>query len=123
LVHALGVEVALLGDDDGFRADLSTYVDELPPALATPLLRAGRARLLAEQAYRAGDGAAAEAQERDAIDLLRDVGARPLLALALLERHRRRGDEEAFGEARAIYADLGATRWLNRIDEPSGLAA
>jgi hypothetical protein len=122
-VLALGAEAAIMSADDSFLAELIRYVDELPPALATPLLRSGRARLRAEEAHRAGNEADAEVYEREAIDLLRDVGARPLLALALLERNRRRGDDEALAEARAIYADLGATAWLTRIDEPSGLAA
>jgi hypothetical protein len=101
-------------------AELIDYVDNLRPAHATPLLRAGRARLQAEQADRAGDDDAADAFEQDAISVLRSIGALPLLAQALLERSRRRQDEAALAEARAIYSDLGATRWLLRIDEPTG---
>jgi hypothetical protein len=122
-VFALAVEAALAGADDAVLAELVAYVDQMRPALATPLLRAGRARLQAEQAHRRADDAAAQEFEAEALQLLRSVGARPLLALALLERHRRHGGSEDLAEARAIYADLGATRWLMRIDEPSGLAA
>jgi class 3 adenylate cyclase/tetratricopeptide (TPR) repeat protein len=122
-VFALAVEAALASSDDAALAELSQRVDDMRPALATPLLRAGRARLRAEAAHRSGDSATTDDLEREAIALLRSVGARPLLALALLERHRRHADDEAIAEARAIYADLGATRWLTRIDEPSGLAA
>jgi hypothetical protein len=122
-VYSLAVEAALMGGKTEAFDELIAYVDHMQPAQATPLLRAGRERLRAEQAEHSGDRSAADALEREATDMLRSVGARPLLALALLERHRRRGDEEALAEARAIYADLGATSWLARIDEPSGLAA
>jgi hypothetical protein len=122
-VFALAVEAALASSDDEALAELSRHVDEMRPALATPLLRAGRARLRAEAAHRSGDKASTDDLEREAISLLRSVGARPLLALALLERNRRHADDEALAEARAIYADLGASRWLMRIGEPSGLAA
>ena len=90
---------------------------------ATPLLRAGRARLAAEQAHRRGDAAEADDREQEAIALLRSVGARPLLARALLERARRRDAPAALAEARAIYAELGASRWLARVEEPSGAVA
>jgi hypothetical protein len=86
-------------------------------------MRAGRARIAAEQAHRRGDSKAADDFEREAITLLRSIGARPLLARALLERTRRRTDDAALAEARAIYSELGADRWLARIDEASGLAA
>jgi tetratricopeptide (TPR) repeat protein len=120
---ALAVEAALATTDDDALATLSRYVDDMRPAYATPVLRACRARLRAEAAHRRGDSSAAEELEREAIGLLRSVGARPLLAQTLIERHRRRADEDALAEARAIYADLGAANWLSRIDEPSGLAA
>ena len=65
----------------------------------------------------------ADSHQRRAIELLRSVGARPLLARALLEHGRRREDPEALAEARAIYTDLGATRWLARLDERTEVAA
>jgi hypothetical protein len=102
---------------------LEQFFAELPRARATPQMRAGRARVAAEQAHRRGDGTAADDFEREAIALLRSIGARPLLARALLERTRRRTDDAALAEARAIYSELGADRWLARIDEASGLAA
>jgi hypothetical protein len=40
----------------------------------------------------------------------------------LLERARRRPDPEALAEARTIYVELGATRWLERIDQQSEVA-
>jgi hypothetical protein len=77
----------------------------------------------AELAHRRGDFAGAREHELAAITLLRNLGARPLLADTLVELGRRTDDAEALAEARAIYADLGATRRLARIDEPSGLPA
>jgi tetratricopeptide (TPR) repeat protein len=120
---ALGIGAALMAGDEQAIAELDAFVAGLPPARATPLLRAGRARLQAELAHRTADEAAAERFEQDAISLLRSVGARPLLAQALLERARRHGDAEALDEARAIYEELDAARWLARIDEASGIPA
>ncbi|MFL5841973.1 MAG: adenylate/guanylate cyclase domain-containing protein [Thermoleophilaceae bacterium] len=115
--YALSIEAALgLGDEDAM-ADLEEYVASLRPSRATPLLRAGRARIRAEQAHRHGDTDAADGFEREATELLRAIGARPLLARALLERARRRDDDDPLTDARAIYADLGASRWIMRIDE------
>jgi tetratricopeptide (TPR) repeat protein len=121
--YEMGIEAANTLGEEAAIIELEAFVAELPPARATPLLRAGRARLRAELAHRASDEAAAERREHEAISLLRSVGARPQLAQALLERSRRHDDAEALAEARAIYEDLGATRWLARIDEPSGIAA
>ena len=121
--YALSIEAATLLPDTAAMADLEAFVGELPPARATPLLRAGRARLQAELAHRAGDASASERFEGQAIALLRSVGARPLLAQALLERARRHDDTEALAEARAIYEELGAARWLERIGEASEVAA
>jgi hypothetical protein len=114
--HALGIEAAIALDDETALAELERFVAGLPPARAVPLLRAGRARLLAELAHRHGDRAAATRFEDEAVQLLSSLGARPLLAKALLERARRRVDQEASDEARAIYQELGATRWLERLD-------
>jgi class 3 adenylate cyclase/tetratricopeptide (TPR) repeat protein len=121
--YALAVEAAILLGDDGAIAELTEFVAGLPPAGATPQLRACRARLEAEQAHRSGDRDGAERFEMEAIALLRSIAARPQLAQTLLEQARRRADPEALAEARVIYAELGATRWLERIDETSGVAA
>jgi class 3 adenylate cyclase len=61
--------------------------------------------------------------EDEAIALLQSVRARPLLARALLERAQRHEANEALAEARAIYEELGATLWLQRIGETSEVAA
>jgi tetratricopeptide (TPR) repeat protein len=121
--YALCVEaVTGLGDQTAI-GELVEVVSRRPPAAATPLLRAGRARLMAESAHQDGDEDAARRHEDDAIDLLRSVGARPLLAQTLLERARRRPEPEALTEARAIYTELEATKWLERIDKASEVAA
>jgi class 3 adenylate cyclase/tetratricopeptide (TPR) repeat protein len=120
--YALGIEAANLCGDTSAMTELESFVAELPPARATPLLRAGCARLQAELFYRVGDAHAAHRFEEEAISLLRSLGARPLLAQALVERGRRHQASEALTEARAIYGELGATRWLERIAEASEVA-
>jgi class 3 adenylate cyclase/tetratricopeptide (TPR) repeat protein len=111
--YALSIEAAVELADAGSMSELVSFVDGLVPARKTPLLHAGRARLLAEQAH---DEEAAARFEHEAISLLREVSARPLLARTLIERARRRHDPEALTEARSICIDLGAVRWLARID-------
>ena len=120
--YALSVEASLALGDEVLIAELEGFVETLPPARMTPLMRAGRARLAAERAHRRGDSDGAQRFEEEAIGLLRSVGARPLLAIALVERARRRSDAEALAEARSIYAELGATRWLARIEEETAVA-
>jgi class 3 adenylate cyclase/tetratricopeptide (TPR) repeat protein len=114
--YALGVEAAILLQDDAVIADLVRFVDALPPARATALLRAGRFRLLAEQAHRRGDERVARSREDEAIALLRKVGARPLLARVLAERVARRDDAAALEETRHIYGELRANRYLELLD-------
>ncbi len=121
--YALGIEAATVFGDEAAIAELVQFVDALPPAEATPLLRAGRARLAAELAHRSGHERAVQRAEDEAIALLRSVGARPLLARTLLERASRRNDQAALEEARRIYSELGAMRWLAAIDEGPGLTA
>jgi class 3 adenylate cyclase/tetratricopeptide (TPR) repeat protein len=121
--YMLGVEAAQLLADEAALAELDDHVSKLRPADATPLMRAGQARVRAELAHRRGDLVSAREHELEAISLLRKLGAHPLLADTLLELGRRSDDAEAIAEARAIYTDLGATRRLAGIDEPSGLPA
>jgi hypothetical protein len=98
-------------------------VDDLPPARTWPLLRAGRARLLAELAHRRGDCEGAQRFEDEATALLRSLGARPQLARTLLERARRHDDPAALAEARALYEELAAVRWLGRLEATIGVTA
>jgi tetratricopeptide (TPR) repeat protein len=115
--YAIAVDAAFAADDPKLRDELVAFVDALPPARATAVLRAGRARLLADSAHHRGDDPAARRHEDEAMSLLRSVGARPLLASVLVERAHRQGDGEALAEARSIYAELGADRWLARLDQ------
>jgi hypothetical protein len=121
--YSLSIETAIVLGDEPSISELETFAARLEPAQATPLLRAGQARVAAEQAHRRGDDAAAVGFEDEAISLLRSVGARPMQANALLERARRRQDPEALAEARSIYTDLGATRWLARVDRATEVVA
>jgi hypothetical protein len=118
--YALATDAAFLLADDEGSSRLLAYLDALPAVRQTPVRRAQRARLLAERAHRGGDAAAANGHEAEAAELLRSVGARPLLGAALLDQVRRRADADAVAEARAIYTELGATRWLDRLDAELG---
>ncbi len=107
-----------LGDRDAMTR-LIAVVDALPLGRATPLLRAGRARLAAEMSHLQGDEVTAAQFEDEAIALLREIGARPLLAQALIERGRRHRNADALSEARAICQELGAHAWLGQLDQMS----
>jgi class 3 adenylate cyclase/tetratricopeptide (TPR) repeat protein len=121
--YAVCVQAAIALADPSAIDQLAAYVDALPPVRATSLLRAGRARLRAARAQLAGDGAAAERHHAEAVELYREVGARPLLAQALLEHHDRAGDPAALAEASEIYTELGATARLAQLEDPSGVVA
>jgi class 3 adenylate cyclase/tetratricopeptide (TPR) repeat protein len=119
----LSIEAAIAQGDRATLSELMALVDGMPPVRLTPLLRAGRARLKAELAHRDGDGEVVERFEDEAIGLLRSLGARPLLALTLIERARRHDDPAALAEARTIYEELGAVRWLGRLEATIGVTA
>jgi class 3 adenylate cyclase/tetratricopeptide (TPR) repeat protein len=112
--YALRSEAAIALADQDVIAKLVAFVEALPRARATPLLRAGHERLAAVQAHHRGDAQAAEAHALNAIALLRSVGARPLLAHVLIEHGHRQNDTAALTQARTIYNELGASRWLAR---------
>jgi hypothetical protein len=121
--YELSVEAAIALGDEATISGLTAVVDDLPPARAWPLLRAGRARLRAELAHRRADREGAQRSEDEAIALLRTLGARPLLAQTLVERARRHDDPAALAEARALYEELGAVRWLGRLEATLGVTA
>ncbi|MGN6169879.1 MAG: hypothetical protein ACTHQQ_17175, partial [Solirubrobacteraceae bacterium] len=121
--YELSIEAAIALGDGATLSELTAVVDGMPPTRVGPLLRAGRARLRAELAHRRADREGAERFEEEAIGLLRSLGARPLLAQALLERARRRDHPEALAEVRAIYEELGAVRWLGRLEASIGVTA
>jgi class 3 adenylate cyclase/tetratricopeptide (TPR) repeat protein len=119
----IAAEVAIQSGDQARIDQLLALLSDLAPVHVTPVRLALRARLSAELAHRAGDVESTEEHEREALEQLRAVGARPLLINALLDLHRRHGDAGALAEARAICGELGAARWLERIDSRSGVAA
>jgi tetratricopeptide (TPR) repeat protein len=121
--YALCAEAAIELGDDAAIERLVQFADSLPPARATPLLRATRLRLTAEQARRADDETRARADADEACAILEDVGAKPLLARTLLERARSGQDMAALAQARDIYAQLGAARWLERIKDEFKITA
>jgi class 3 adenylate cyclase/tetratricopeptide (TPR) repeat protein len=120
---AVSVEAAIAIADDATAAELVAFVDRQPPSRATRLLRAGQARLRAELAHRGGDDEATARHEDAALEILRAIGARPQLAHALAERAVRRHDEGALAEARQIYRDLKAARWLAALESGTELRA
>jgi hypothetical protein len=119
----LGVEAAFAAGDETVIAQHEAQLRDLRPARLTPALRATQFRLVAELAHRGGDTPAAKHAEGEAEALLRGAGLKPKLAVALLEQARRRSDPQALAEARAIYAGLGAIRWLERVDQEFGVVA
>ena len=119
----LSIKAAIALGDETAITELEAFVAGRTKARATPLLRAGRARLQAELAYRRGEPDACWRFEEEAIRLPVAVGARPLLARTLAERGRHHGDADALGESQSIYEELGASRWLERIDSGSEVAA
>jgi tetratricopeptide (TPR) repeat protein len=120
---AVAVEAVRALDDEKLLSELEAMAASLPMVQRTPVIRAGHARLEAQLALRRGDERSSQERQLEAIRLLRSVGVRPLLARALVELGSMIGDAEALAEARAIFADLGATRWLERLDQPSEVAA
>jgi tetratricopeptide (TPR) repeat protein len=120
---AVSIEAAIAAGDEPAMSEREQHLAGIRPARNNALLQANAARLRAELAHRRGDEGLAEREAAEAEALLRHVGALPRLGEALLERARRTGDADALGEARAIYGDLGAGRWLARIDQEFEVAA
>jgi class 3 adenylate cyclase/tetratricopeptide (TPR) repeat protein len=121
--YGLAVEASMAIDEDAAMDELISFVADLPPGRSSPLLRAGADRLAAQREHSRGNDEAALTYETSAVQLLREASARPLLAQALLESARRREDAGALAEARGIYRDVRATRWLERAEERWGAAA
>jgi class 3 adenylate cyclase/tetratricopeptide (TPR) repeat protein len=105
---------ALALDDEETVERLIAFVDQLAPALRTPLLRAGAARFDGLLAARRGDRDAAGRRLSSAIAQLREIEAPFVLAQVLLEHAELRGDRDHAHEAQAIFSELGATPWLQR---------
>jgi class 3 adenylate cyclase/tetratricopeptide (TPR) repeat protein len=114
---------ALTLDDQKTVERLVTYVAELPPAMRSPLLRAGAARLAGLLAQRRGDLRAAEDRLASAEQELRAIETPFPLGQVLIERAEilralDREDEAAplIAEARRLFEHLRATPWLERAD-------
>jgi tetratricopeptide (TPR) repeat protein len=106
------------GRDDLVRETVA-WVRQLPPAQATPTMRALADRFAA---LLADDGAEAERLFTRSVELLAEVGRPFERAKALLDHGERLGGRERLEEARAIFAGLGATPWAERADRALGAA-
>jgi class 3 adenylate cyclase/tetratricopeptide (TPR) repeat protein len=117
-----GLAALELGDEETVQR-LIEFVGDLPPALRSPLLRAGAARFAGLLAARRGDIRAAEERLAAATRELREVESPFNLAQVLLEHAEvlagagHEGDSAPFlMEARALFERLGAVPWLQRAD-------
>jgi class 3 adenylate cyclase/predicted ATPase len=119
----LSIQAAVRHGDEPQMVKRAAYLAGLAPGRMTDLLRAASARLAAERAHLRGDPEQADERAFEAERILRTLDVRPRLAQALLERARRSPDSGGLTEARAIYAGLGASRWLERIDQEFGVRA
>jgi hypothetical protein len=112
---------ALAANDEGAVERLIAHVDELPPALRSPLLRAGAARFAGLLAHRRGDTKVADERLGAAVRELRAVDCPFVLAQVLvehaevLESQDRREDAAPLRlEAHDIFLGLKAAPWLVR---------
>jgi class 3 adenylate cyclase/tetratricopeptide (TPR) repeat protein len=103
--------------------ELAAWVEALPPARAGVVMQAGRARLRAELAHCSGRAAEVERCEREAVRVLSAAGMRPLMFGPLLDQVRRRRDPIARAQARELAEQLGAPRWLARLEAVERVAA
>jgi tetratricopeptide (TPR) repeat protein len=117
-----GLAALELGDDAAVER-LIRFVAEMPPALRTPLLRSGAARLEGLLAARRGETKAADERLATAARELQEIEAPFNLAQILLEHAEVLGsdgreDEAAslLARARAVFEQLGARPWLERAD-------
>ena len=100
------LESALAAGETPAADGLLAEIDGFPPGHRTPWLRAIRARTAALL------GDVAEFATAEA--LYRELGMRFRLAQVLLEHAEATGDDGPLTEARELFAELGATVWLER---------
>ena len=112
---------ALALDDQATVEKLIEYVDKLPPAMRSPLLRAGAARFAGLLAQRRGELAAADERLAAATRELRAIEAPFVLGQVLVEHaellHACGRDTDAAplkAEATVIFERLRAVPWLQR---------
>jgi len=120
-ILGVAVDDALRGPDPGKIEGLLEILGALAPVQVTPVRLALRARLEAERAHLMSQAEVAHDHEQEALERLRGAGARPYEVAALLDIARRHDDADALSSARALCAELGATRWLEQIDAGSGV--
>jgi predicted ATPase/class 3 adenylate cyclase len=106
--------------------ELLDLVEALPPGRKAPMLRAHAARFRARLAAADGETERAEKAFATAASTFREFGMPYWLAVTLLEHaewlaaERRAADAEPkLAEAREIFERLEATRWLERMEQPS----
>ena len=124
-----GLAALTLGEEEQVER-LITFVAELPPALRSPLLRSGAARLGGLLALKRRELREADRQLAAAVDELRGIEVPFNLAQVLLEHAevlRALGNEEEaaalLGEARSIFEGLRATPWLERVGRAESTVA
>jgi tetratricopeptide (TPR) repeat protein len=116
-----GLAALTIGDEDAVRR-LIGFVESLPPAMRSPLLRAGAARFEGLLALRRGEAELAEGRLALALRELRGIEAPFVLGQVLLDRAELlvgagREEEAAsdLAEATEIFTRLRATPWLERV--------
>jgi hypothetical protein len=109
----IAIEQALVVGEITEAERLLTMVGDAAPGLVSPLAHAHLLRLRALVNRAKGvEPSEVMADLEPAIGELRDFGAPFYLAKALLEH----GSRESLEEARNIFAALGATPWMERVD-------
>ena len=115
-------EAALLLGETAKLAELLAVVDGLSPGSTNDFLRAQSFRFRVHLA-RDGDPAEAEQLFRQSCGLLADLAATFPLAVVqtehgtwLVDQGRAGEAEPLLGEARPVFARLGALPWLERVD-------
>ena len=112
-----------LGDLDAVRGFIGT-IDEMQPGVVTPFLRALADRSRARLAVLDDDGDSAERNFKAAIGLFRETGVPYWRGLSqveygewLLAHGRREEAAPVLEEARDTLDRLGASSWLERLDQ------
>jgi hypothetical protein len=120
-----GLVLARAALEGGDPVEVQRLVDQMLAWATLPAEFLEEAIELSVQAMISDGDEALMAEQRaaEAETILREAGVRPRLAQALLERARRGDRPDPLAEARAIYAELGATRWLERAEQEFGVRA
>jgi hypothetical protein len=124
-----GLAALALGDQTTVQR-LIDFVDGMPPAMRSPLLRAGAARFSGLLAQRQGNSRRADERLQAATRELREIEAPFVLGQVLLEHAEvlfaaepEAEAEPLLAEATAIFERLRAAPWLARASSLSAQAA